>query len=277
MEFEARIGQAKALLENAECVVIGGGAGLSSAAGLQYGGARFFAHFSDWNAAYGMTDMYTAGFYPFRTQEEKWAYWSRHILVNRFDPPALPLYRTLLGLVAHKDYFVITTNVDAQFEKAGFAGERIFAVQGDYGFLQCAKGCHDRLYPDEALMRRMQAAEQGLRIPKELVPKCPVCGKEMEVHIRKDAYFVQDAAWDAANRRYEAFLEHARDKKTVLLELGVGFNTPGIIRFPFERLTNRRRETHLIRINADFPAPIEENAKKTVSFSEDLADVLAKL
>ena len=272
--FSDRINKLRSLLENAECVLIGGGSGLSSAAGLTYSGQRFTKNFGDFIERYDMTDMYSAGFYPFRTQEEKWAYWSRHILLNRWLPPALPLYQRLFDLVKDKDYFVITTNVDAQFYKAGFAPERIFAVQGDYGKLQCAKGCHDRLYDNESLVRRMAAEQKDCRIPSSLVPKCPVCGGEMEVNIRKDVCFVQDKAWYAAERRYEDFCGKACGKRTVLLELGVGYNTPTIIRFPFERMVYENKDVFLVRMNTQYPDAIPENAKKTLSFDEDIADIL---
>lgn len=275
--FSDKFDRLRSLLEKAECVLIGGGAGFSSAAGLTYSGERFAANFGDFIARYGLTDMYSAAFYPFPTQEEKWAYWSRHILLNRWQPPALPLYQRLFALVKEKDYFVITTNVDAQFEKSGFAQERFFAVQGDYGKLQCAQGCHDRLYGNESLVRRMAAEQRDCRIPSALVPKCPVCGGEMEVHVRKDEYFVQDSAWYAAARRYEEFYDMARGKKTLLLELGVGYNTPSIIRFPFERMTCRTRDITLVRVNKDHPEAAPENARKTLSFGEDIGRVLGLL
>ena len=275
--FSGRIHKLRSLLDEAECVLIGGGSGLSSAAGLTYSGHRFTKNFGDFIRKYGMTDMYSAGFYPFKTQEEKWAYWSRHILLNRRLPSALPLYQRLFELVRDKDYFVITTNVDAQFYKAGFAPERIFAVQGDYGKLQCAKGCHDRLYDNESLVRRMAAEQKDCRIPSSLVPKCPVCGGAMEVNIRKDAYFVQDKAWYAAERRYEEFYDRARGKRTVLLELGVGYNTPTIIRFPFERMVYENKDVFLVRINTQHPGAIPENAVKTLSFDEDVAEVLREI
>lgn len=272
--FSGRIDKLRSLLDEAECVLIGGGSGLSSAAGLTYSGQRFTENFGDFIKKYGMSDMYSAGFYPFKTQEEKWAYWSRHILLNRRLPPALPLYRRLFELVKDKDFFVVTTNVDAQFYKAGFATERIFAVQGDYGKLQCAKGCHDELYDNEDLVRKMAAEQKDCRIPSALIPKCPVCGKDMEVNIRKDAYFVQDKAWYEAERRYEIFCREARDRKLLLLELGVGYNTPTIIRFPFEAMTYKNKDAVLVRINAQYPGAISENAKKTLSFAEDIKDVL---
>lgn len=271
--FSDRINKLRALLDEADCVLIGGGSGLSSAAGLTYSGQRFTENFGDFIGRYGMTDMYSAGFYPFKTQEEKWAYWSRHVLLNRWLPPALPLYQSLFGLVKDKDYFVITSNVDAQFYKAGFAPERIFAVQGDYGKLQCAKGCHDGLYDNESIVRRMAAEQKDCRIPSSLVPKCPVCGREMEVNIRKDEYFVQDKAWYAAEERCEDFYDKACGKRTLLLELGVGYNTPTIIRFPFERMVYENENVFLVRVNAQYPDAIPENAKKTLSFAEDIGSV----
>ena len=275
--YAERLAETRRLLQDAEYIVIGGGAGLSSAAGLTYAGERFSENFADFIKKYGMTDMYTASFYPFATQEEKWAYWSRHIFLNRYAPPALPLYRKLYELVRRKEHFVLTTNVDYQFHKAGFAPERIFAVQGDYGKIQCAKGCHDKLYDNEELVRRMVNEQKNCRVPSELVPKCPVCGGEMEVNVRKDEYFVQDAAWYDANMRYGAFMEKARGKKTLLLELGVGYNTPTIIRFPFERLTYREKDGHLVRLNRDYPDGAPENRKKTITFSENMAKVLSEL
>ncbi len=275
--YAERLAETRRLLQDAEYIVIGGGAGLSSAAGLTYAGERFTQNFADFIKKYGMTDMYTASFYPFATQEEKWAYWSRHIFLNRYAPPALPLYQKLYELVREKEHFVLTTNVDYQFHKAGFAPERIFAVQGDYGKIQCAKGCHDKLYDNEELVHRMVKEQKNCRIHSELLPKCPVCGGEMEVNVRKDEYFVQDAAWYDANMRYGAFMEKARGKKTLLLELGVGYNTPAIIRFPFERLTYREKNVYLVRLNRDYPGGAPENQKKTIAFREDMAGVLNSL
>lgn len=275
--FSDRINKLRALFDEAECVLIGGGSGLSSAAGLTYSGQRFTQNFGDFIKKYDLTDIYSAGFYPFRTQEEKWAYWSRHILLNRWLPPALPLYQRLFELVKDKDYFVVTTNVDTQFTKAGFAPERIFAVQGDYGKLQCAKGCYDGLYDNESLIRRMAAEQKDCRIPFSLVPKCPVCGGEMEVNIRKDVYFVQDKAWYASEKRYKDFYDRASGKKTVLLELGVGYNTPTIIRFPFERMVYENKDVSLVRMNTQYPDAIPENAIKTLSFDDDINVVLNKI
>ena len=275
--LQNRIDKLHSLIQAAECVIVGGGSGLSSAAGLTYSGERFTANFGDFIKRYDLTDMYSAAFYPFKTQEEKWAYWSRHILLNRWQPPALPLYQTLFELVGDKDYFVITTNVDAQFYKAGFAQDRVFAVQGDYGKLQCAKGCQDTLYVSQNLVRRMVSEQKDCRVPSALVPKCPVCGGEMEVNIRKDLYFVQDKTWYAAKKRYEDFYDRACGKNTVLLELGVGYNTPTIIRFPFERMVYENKGVFLVRMNTQYPEAIPENAAKTLSFGEDISAVFDRI
>lgn len=277
-DYDVRIERVADALSKAERIVVGGGAGLSTAAGIDYGGTRFRTHFDAWAQRYGLTDMYTAGFYPFRTEEERWAYWARHILVNRFDEPATPLYRMLLALVREQDYFVITTNVEKQFAKAGFSENRLFEVQGDYGLIQCARGCHDTLYPDEDLVRRMVAETKELRVPTNLVPECPVCGGAMDVHVRKSAAFVQDAAWYAAAGRYDRFVSSCEGHPTVLLELGVGFNTPTIIRMPFERMARERPdEVTLVRLNRDEPDGLEENRAHTISFTEDMMQVLSDL
>ena len=245
---EEKIARVRALLRDADAVLIGAGAGLSTAAGIEYSGARFTENFQDFIERYGMTDMYSSGFYPFETEEEKWAYWSRHIRMNRYDAPVGEPYRQLLELVRDKPYFVITTNVDAQFYKAGFDPRRIWAVQGDYGKLQCSRGCHDTLYDNHDLIMEMCEKQKDCRIPGELVPRCPRCGESMEINIRKDEYFVQDEQWYAERGRYMDFLEENKRKKVVFLELGVGFNTPTIIRFPFEQMAANWPRATLVRI-----------------------------
>ena len=255
--LEERYARVRALLRDADAIIIGAGAGLSTAAGIEYSGPRFTENFKDFIERYGMTDMYSAGFYPFRTEEEKWAYWSRHIRMNRYDAPVGEPYRQLLKMVEGKPYFVITTNVDAQFYRAGFDPLRIWAVQGDYGKLQCSRGCHDTLYDNHDLIMEMCEKQKDCRIPSELVPRCPRCGEPMETNLRKDEYFVQDEQWYAERGRYMDFLEQNKHKKVVFLELGVGFNTPTIIRFPFEQMAANWPQATLVRIGrsrADVPA-----------------------
>lgn len=275
--YEVRIKNARFAIENADYILLGAGAGLSAAAGLDYSGKRFAVNFSDFIKKYGLTDMYTATFYPFQTPEESWAHWARHIDVNRFSQPAMLLYKNLLRLVQDKEYFVLTTNVDAQFVKAGFPSEKIFATQGDYAYLQCEKGCHDKLYYNEALIKQMLSETKDCKIPSALVPKCAECGGSMTVNLRKDDYFVQDDAWYTAYGRYDAFFKKTSNKRIVFVELGVGFNTPGIIRYPFEQMTYRNEQATLLRLNRDFPSGEKENAQKTIAFAEDMTRVLTAL
>ena len=275
--FESRVEQARQALRQASHIVVGGGAGLSDAAGLTYSGERFTVPFARFIARYGMKDMYSAGFHPFETEEERWAYWALHIHLNRYAPPGLPLYRQLLELVRDRPHSVITTNVDHQFVKAGFPEERVFAVQGDYGLLQCAKACHRTLYGNEALVRTLLEHTEDCRVPGELVPRCPRCGGPMDVNLRKDAFFVEDGAWEAAHDRHAAFLREALAGRAVFLELGVGFNTPGILRFPFEQMVFQHPEARLVRLNRHHAQGPEENAGKTTAFAEDMAQVLFRL
>ena len=275
--FEKRMEALRKAAGDADYIVIGAGAGLSAAAGLDYGGERFRKNFPDFIEKYNLPDMYSATFYPFGTEEERWAYLSRHILLNRFeDGTALPLYRKLLQVVEGKEHFVITTNVDGLFAKAGFAEERIFPVQGDYGLLQCAKACHDGLYPNESLVRQMVEHTEDCRIPSELVPHCPVCGGKMEIHIRKDGYFIEDSQWNESLERYSAFMDNALKGRVLLLEIGVGFNTPAIIRFPFERLASQNRNVTLARLNRDFPEA-QLRPISFIPFGEDISRTIGEM
>lgn len=269
--------RAAGMIEDADAIVIGAGAGLSAAAGLTYSGKRFEEHFSDFIHRYGMTDMYSAGFYPFSTPEEKWAYWSRHIYYNRYQPLAGEVYTELYELVKDKNYFVITTNVDHQFWKAGFDGERIFAVQGDYGLFQCAKACHRTLYDNEDAVRRMMDDQKECRISASLIPKCPVCKGEMEVNLRRDEYFVEDESWHQAAGRYEEFLRRCRGLKVLFWELGVGMNTPGIIKYPFWQMTNRWEQASYLNINQGQAWAPDEIREKAICINADIAKVLKSI
>lgn len=267
----------KEKLDAADAVVLGAGSGLSTAAGLTYTGERFHKNFAEFIDKYGMTDMYSAGFYPFSTQEEKWAYWSRHIYYNRYDLKPSPLYMKLLDRVSDKNYFVLTTNVDHQFQLAGFPQERIFATQGDYGLFQCAKACHKKLYDNEAQVRTMMAHEKDCKIPSDLVPKCPVCGGDMEVHLRCDGYFVEDEAWHRDAKNYEDFINKNKMKKLLFIELGVGMNTPGIIKYPFWQMTAKYPNAFYVCLNkgqAWIPDGLED---KSVCIDGDIGDVFDQL
>lgn len=270
--YESRIAAARKALQEADMILVGGGAGLSAAAGIDYSGPAFQREFTDYIRRYGFTDLYTSSFYDFPSEETRWAYWAKHIDFARIHPDGLPLYRQLLDVVKEKDYFVITTNVDGQFIKAGFAPERIFEVQGDYAFIQCAKGCHPERYDASSMVKEMVANTADCAIPPSMVPHCPVCGGKMDINIRKDRYFVQDEHWYAQAEAYENFLKRAEHGKPILLEIGVGFNTPTIIRLPFEDLAHRCDLT-LIRINATELSTYYP-VSNYIPFSENTAGVL---
>lgn len=275
-ELEQISETAKQIAE-ADAIVIGAGAGLSTAAGFTYSGKRFQEHFSEFIEKYGMTDMYSAGFYPFQTQEEKWAYWSRHVYWNRYDVPAGQPYRDLYQIVKDKNYFIITTNVDHQFQLAGFPDEKIFATQGDYGLFQCARACHNRLYENESQVRDMMKHQEDCKIPEELVPKCPVCGGDMEVNLRSDSYFVEDLAWHRAAKRYEQFLKDSKGKRMIFMELGVGMNTPGIIKYPFWQMVNREQNALYICMNKGEAWAPQEIGTRSICINTDLAEALKKI
>lgn len=280
VSYEEQVRRAAEFLNKSDAVLIGAGAGLSASAGLTYGGRRFTDHFREFIERYGsayMKDMYSAGFYPFPSEEAKWGYWSKHAWLNRIEPDALPLYKMVYELVKEKTHFVLTTNVDHQFWKAGFSDENIFATQGDYGKIQCKKGCHPKTYDAAKMFRQMNQARRNCEIPTYMVPKCPVCGGDMTMHLRCDQYFVEDDQWNQSAIRYASFLHENRDKRVVLLELGVGFNTPTIIRFPFEQMMNQRENWSLIRINRKEAIIPESLGKRVVGINEDIAKSMQDL
>ncbi len=231
----------KSILDSADAIVIGAGAGLSASAGFSYSGERFMRYFSDFYKKYGFSDMYSGGFYPYASLEEYWAWWSKHILINRYDVPVGKPYSALLELVRDKNYFVLTTNVDHQFQLAGFDKKRLFYTQGDYGLWQCSKACHNKTYDNEKTVRLMAAEQENLKIPSRLIPRCPVCGAPMTMNLRCDDSFVQDEGWYSAANRYSEFISRHKDGRIVFLELGVGANTPGIIKYPFWRMTEKNQ------------------------------------
>lgn len=272
-----QIERLQASLETADAIIIGAGAGLSTSAGLTYSGERFERYFSDFHQKYGITDIYSGGFYPFATLEEYWAWWSRHIFYNRYVDAPLPVYQELLALVKDKDYFVLTTNVDHQFQRAGFDKSRLFYTQGDYGLWQCSKACHNKTYDNEAEVRQMLAQQQNTKIPSELIPRCPVCGAPMTMNLRCDDTFVQDRGWYAASERYANFLRHHKQGKVLFLELGVGNNTPGIIKYPFWRYTMENPDAIYVCINhGQAYAPLEI-AERSICLNADIAFVLSEL
>lgn len=274
---ENEINTLREWLRDADAVVVGAGAGLSTAAGFTYSGERFRKYFSDFAAKYGFRDMYSGGFYPFETLSEFWAYWSRYIYINRYDQPAGKPYEDLLALLGGKNYFVLTTNVDHRFQVAGFDKERLFYTQGDYGLFQCSVPCHDKTYDNEAAVREMLARQKDMKVPEELIPRCPVCGKPMALNLRSDGTFVEDEGWHAACARYERFIWRYGGGHVLFLELGVGMNTPGIIKYPFRKMTHANADARYACVNLDMAYAPREIASQSVCLSGDIGDVLAKL
>ena len=272
-----QIDRLKKALEDADAVVVGAGSGLSASAGLTYSGERFERYFSDFIEKYHISNMYFGGFYPFETPEEYWAWWSRHIFYNRYVNPPKPTYQDLLSLLKEKDYFVLTTNVDHQFQRAGFDKQRLFYTQGDYGLWQCAKPCCQITWDNEKTVRRMVAEQQDRRIPSELIPRCPVCGRPMTMNLRSDDTFVEDQGWHAAAQRYEDFLHRHKGMKVLFLELGVGGNTPVIIKYPFWKMTAQNAKAWYACINLPQAYCPPEIQSRAICINRDIGTVLHEL
>ena len=267
----------KAALQDCDAVVIGAGAGLSTSAGFVYTGERFEKYFSDFAQKYGIQDMYSGGFYPFATPEEHWAYWSRYIYINRYMDAPKPVYDDLLKLVQDKDYFVITTNVDHCFQKAGFDKKRLFYTQGDYGLFQCSEPCCQETFENEAMIREMVTRQEDMKIPTELLPVCPHCGKPLTMNLRSDDKFVEDEGWHRAAERYENFLRTRAGQKILFLELGVGYNTPVIIKYPFWQMTAKNPNAIYACINQGQAVCPQEIERQTICIDADIDTVLHKI
>lgn len=264
-------------IRTADAILIGAGAGLSTSAGFTYTGKRFTDTFADFISKYGFRDMYSGGFYPFETLEEHWAYWSRYIYINRYQDAPKDTYADLLALVQGKDYFVLTTNVDHCFQKAGFDKHRLFYTQGDYGLWQCSRPCHDKTYDNEAVIRKMVAEQKDMRVPSELVPRCPVCGAPMSMNLRADATFVEDEGWHQAAARYQDFIRRHEGMRVLYLELGVGANTPGIIKYPFWKMVYQNPKAAYACVNLSEAYCPAEIRKRSICIDEDIGKVLKKL
>ena len=281
-------------LDSADAVIIGAGAGLSTSAGFTYSGERFHKYFRDFAEKYPIQDMYSGGFYPFNSLEEHWAYWSRYIYINRYMDAPKPVYSNLLKLVQHKDYFVLTTNVDHQFQKAGFDKHRLFYTQGDYGLWQCSVPCHHETYDNEATVRKMVEAQgfvivekgdltmpEGIKlkmeVPTELIPHCPHCHKPMTMNLRADDTFVEDAGWHQAAARYEDFLRRHQNQKVLFLELAVGYNTPTIVKYSFWRMTHDWPDATYACLNYGEAYAPDEIKRKSICVNGDIGEILTAL
>ena len=294
-DYSAQTEQLKQKINDADAVIIGAGAGLSTSAGFTYSGERFTRYFSDFINKYGFQDMYSGGFYPFDSLEEHWAYWSRYIYINRYMNAPKPVYSKLYDLVKEKDYFVLTTNVDHCFQKAGFDKHRLFYTQGDYGLFQCSTPCHQNTYDNEELVHQMVEAQgfcidgvntemsvqtgtsMKMKVPSELIPHCPQCGRPMTMNLRADSTFVEDEGWHQAAFRYEDFLRRHKNLNILFLELGVGYNTPGIIKYPFWQMTDKWENATYACINAGDAAAPEEIKNKSICINGDIGEVILNI
>ncbi|MEE8886172.1 MAG: hypothetical protein SOI56_06345 [Eubacteriales bacterium] len=281
-------------LDQADAVLIGAGSGLSTAAGFTYSGERFRKYFGDFADKYGIQDMYSGGFYPFEDLETYWAWWSRHIYYNRYVKAPSDVYPKLLSLVKDRDYFVLTTNVDHQFQLAGFDKKRLFYTQGDYGLLQSVDPKVNKTYDNESVVTQMmeaqgfvrdengvfQVPENGkikMRVPTELIPKCPDNGSDMTINLRCDDTFVQDDGWYAAQERYQDFTRRHEKMHVLYLELGVGMNTPGIIKFPFWQYTGKNPKAFYACINRGEAYCPDEISKRSVCIDGDIRQILQQV
>ena len=272
-----KIARLKQELDTADAVVIGAGSGLSTSAGFLYTGERFQRYFGDFIAKYGFRDMYSGGFYPFDSLEEHWAYWSRYIYINRYLDAPKPVYQELLKLVQGKDYFVLTTNVDHCFQKAGFDKRRLFYTQGDYGLWQCSRPCHQKTYDNETIVKKMVAEQNDRKIPSELIPLCPVCGAPMSMNLRADDTFVEDEGWHKAAQRYSDFLRRHQNMRVLLLEAAVGFNTPTIVKYSFWRMVYEWEDALYACLNYGEAFAPDEIKKKSICINGDIGTILNQL
>lgn len=264
-------------LREADAVLIGAGAGLSASAGLLYSGKRFEENFEDFIKEYGLIDMYSSGFYPYKTRERYWAYWSKHVFHNRYEFVGNDTYKNLLELVKNKDYFVLTTNVDHLFIKNGFDKDKLFYTQGDYGLFQCSKPCHNKTYNNKEIIYKMVESQKNCEIPTELIPYCEKCGAPMTMNLRIDNTFVQDEGWYKAHENYREFLLKHQNSKIIFLELGVGGNTPGIIKYPFWSMTKSMINSTFISINKEEPVCVKDILSRSILIQGDISEVLRKL
>ena len=274
--YSEEIKRLKKAIEEADAIVIGAGAGLSTSAGFTYSGERFEKYFRDFGEKYCFKDMYSGGFYPYETPEEMWAYWSRYIFINRYLDPPKPVYKNILELVKEKDYFVLTTNVDHCFQKAGIDKNRLFYMQGDYGLFQCSEPCHQKTYDNAEMIRKMFEQQKNMRIPSELIPRCPICGKPLTMNLRSDEKFVEDEGWHEACKRYEAFV-NTRKGKVLYLELGVGYNTPVIIKYPFWQMTENNPEATYACVNFGEAVCPENIREQSICINGDIGQVIEDL
>ena len=292
--YEEQVRKLKEKMQNVEAIVLGAGSGLSTAAGFTYSGERFQKYFFDFAKKYPIRDIYSGGFFPFESQEEFWAWWSRHIYFNRYIDAPSDVYGNLKKIVEGKDYFVLTTNVDHQFQRAGFEKERLFYTQGDYGLFQSSRPTVAKTYDNQEIVEKMLEAQGFVRddagifqlpegktlkmsIPTELIPVCPDDGLPMTMNLRTDESFVEDTGWKMAAKRYQDFLHSHKGKHVLYWELGVGMNTPVIIKFPFWRYTEENPNAYYACLNLGEAGCSREISERSICLNADIGKVLRDL
>lgn len=275
--YESELERLSNALEEADAVIIGAGAGMSTSAGLSFGGKRYTENFGDFIEKYGITDMYSGCFHEFESREERWAFRSRIAWLNRFSEIPKDTLQKLLHLVEDKDYFVLTTNVDHSFIKAGFPKEKQCYTQGDFGLFRCSVPCHAETYDNEEIIRAMHEQERDMKVPTELIPHCPKCGAEMDFNLFWDETFVRDRGWHIAHDRYERYVRLHEAGRVICFELGVGYNSPGVIKFPFRQMTARNPRATYVSVNLDTPSFPESLESRSIIISEDIDRVLTDL
>ncbi len=293
-DYSAEIEKLKSAIDAADAIVIGAGSGLSAVAGFTYSGERFEKYFWDFKQKYEIRDIYSGGFYPFPSFEEYWGWWARHIYVNRYLLLESDVYANLFSIVKDKNYFVLTTNVDHLFQLNGFDKKRLFYTQGDYGLWQCSKPCHQQTYDNEEAVYKMllsagflkeergkyiitNSSEWKTSIDSSLVPICPKCGKPMVMNLRCDDTFVQDNGWYEAEKRYRKFVEGCKNSNVVYLEVGVGMNTPVIIKYPFMKMTSENNNAVYACLNIEGAYIPNEIADRSICINMDISNVVKKL
>jgi len=276
-DFDSEINKLKEVFQNADAIIVGAGAGLSSSAGYDFGGERLQKYFGDFVEKYGMKDMYTGCFADFETNEERWAYWSRWAWINRYEPIPKDTHKKLLKLLEEKDYFVLTTNIDHTFQRAGFSKEHLCYTQGDFGLFQCSKPCHTDTYDNYATLQKMVQKEKNMSVPTELIPHCPKCGREMDFNLFWDDTFVRDKGWHIAHKRYTDYIEQHKKGKVLYLELGVGFNSPGVIKVPFWNMAAENPDAVFASVNLTLPCYPEVLEHRSIVIQDDIDHVIENL
>ena len=267
--------QLAALIQESDAIVVGIGAGMSAADGFLYIGERFEHAFPDFIEKYQLLDMLQASLYDFEDWEEYWAFQSRFVALNYLDQPLGASYVYLRELLAQKPHHIITTNADNAFAIAGYDSNNVFHIQGEYALWQCSNHCHQQTYRDDAKIRQMIAEQTNMRIPSELIPRCPKCNAPFEINKRNEEKgMVEDADFHAQAKRYHAFLDAHSKGKVLYLEIGVGHTTPQFIKHPFQQRVAENPDALFVTLNhKHYRIPLAIRPQ-TVQFTGHIAELI---